>query len=120
MATRSLISLRGFIEGLPGGMVGINPIDIQNNTPPQAAIQSTLADGNNLILVPAANVRGVIIIFDPTSTTVKTLKGIGADTGIVLAKNSWNVLTFDTVPPATFFINSAGADTGKLTTIIFF
>lgn len=119
MATRSLVSLRGFIEGISSGVVGINPTDIQNNTPPQFILQDILANGDNQVIVPAL-AKGVVIIFDPTSTVVKTLKGIVGDTGIVLAKNSWNVLTFDTVPPVDFYINCTGADTGKYTTILFF
>jgi len=119
MALRSLLSLRGLIESLPGGDVNIHPPDMQNNTPPQFSLQDVLANGDNTILVPA-NADGCVIIFDPTSTVVKTLKGIAGDTGIILAKNKWNVITFDTVPITDFIINCGAADTGKTTTIIFF
>lgn len=119
MATRSLMMLRGLIEGLPGGSKNIVPADMTNLTPPSWELQSVLANGANTVLVPA-NADGCVIIFDPTSTTVKTLKGVAGDTGIVLAKNKWNVITFDTTPVVSFVINSTGADTGKTTTIVFF
>lgn len=119
MALRSLIQLRGLLEGLPSGSKNIYPADMQNNTPPNWELQSELANGDNTVLVPAI-ADGCIIIFDPTSTTVKSLKGVGGDTGVVLAKNKWNVITFDTTPVVSFIINSGAADTGKTTTIIFF
>lgn len=119
MALRSLIQLRGLLEGLPSGSMNISPTDVQNNTPPEFTAQSTLTIGDNLVIVPA-NAYGAIIIFDPTSTTVKTLKGAALDTGIILAKTGWNVIRFDTVPVVGFIINSSAADTGKKTTIIFF
>lgn len=119
MALRSLIQLRGLLEGLPAGSINIAPTDIQNNTPPSFTLQDTMASGDNTILVPA-KAYGCIIIFDATSTTVKKIKGVAGDTGIVLAKTKWNVLTFDTTPPASFIINSSALDTGKLTTVIFF
>jgi hypothetical protein len=115
----SVVQLKGYISGAPGGSVGINPTDMQNATPPQFMLQDTLANGDNTILVPAT-ADGCIIIFDPTSATVKKLKGVAGDTGVILAKNKWNVITFDTTPITDFIINSAGVDTGKTTTFIFF
>lgn len=125
MATRSLMMLRGLIESIPGGSKNIVPTDIQNNTPPSVETQLELVNGDNIIQIPII-ADGCVIIFDPTSTTVKTLKGVTypgpivGTPGIVLAKTKWNVLTFDTTPPTAFSIDSAGADTGKTTTIIFF
>ena len=119
MALRSLIQLRGFIESLPGGSVNIAPIDIQNNTPPQAALPVILLSGDNTILTPAL-AKGAIIVFAPTSITVKKLKGVGGDTGIIVGKNSWCVLTFDTPNIVSFIINSSALDTGLYTNIIFF
>lgn len=119
MALRSLIQLRGLLETIPGGSKNIAPADMQNNTPPSVEIQIILANGDNTITIPAL-ADGCVIIFDPTSATVKTLKGVGGDTGIVLAKTKWNVITFDTQPIANFIINSSALDAGKYTTIIFF
>lgn len=119
MALRSLIQLRGLIESIPGGSKNIAPTDLQNTTPPSYEIQDELAAGDNTILVPA-NADGCVIIFDPTSTTVKRIAGDPGDIGVILAKTKWNVITFDTVPPASFLIKSNANDTGKTTTIIFF
>ncbi len=119
MALRSLIQLRGLLEGLPGGSINIAPTDIQNNTPPQETLQDILASGDNTIPIPA-NAVGCVMIFDPTSTIVKKLKGVGGDTGIIIGKNKWHVLSFDSPPPASFIINCAAIDTGKYSTIIFF
>jgi hypothetical protein len=119
LALRSLVQLRGILEGLPGGSVNIAPSDIQNTTPPQNTLQDVLANGDNIVPIPAL-ADGIIIIFDPTSTTVKKIKGAGGDTGVIVSKTSWIVLTFDTTPPASIIINSSAADTGKYTTMIFF
>lgn len=119
MAISSLISLRGYISGLLVGSRGIAPTDITNTAGPSSVVQVVLASGTNTILIPS-NAYGAIIVFDPTSTTVKTLKGSAGDAGIVLAKNKWNVITFDSTPPANFVIIASGADTGKTTEITFF
>lgn len=119
MALRSLIQLRGLFEGLPSGSINIAPPDIQNNTPPEFSVQAVLANGDNTIVVPVL-AAGCIIMFDATSTTVKKLKGNAGDTGTTLSKTRWNVLTFDSPPPASLIINSSAADTGKNTTILFF
>lgn len=119
MSLRSLIQLRGFLQDIPGGNKNINPSDLQNNTPPSVEIQFTLASGDNVISIPTLAI-GCVIIPDPTSTTVKKLKGNAGDTGVILSKNFWNVITFDSPPVASFLINSSAADTNKLTSFIFF
>lgn len=119
MAITALVSLRGYFSGLLTGSRAIAPTDITDADAPSHINQKVLASGDNSFSVPA-NADGCIIVFDSTSTTVKTLKGNAADTGIILAKNRWNVITFDTTPIATIIINSSAADTGKNTEITFF
>jgi len=120
MALRSLVQLRGFFDLIPGGSKNINPSDLQNNDPPSVETQLVLANGANTITVPA-KAEGALIIFDSTSTVVKTLKGLTGDTGIVVRPNAWCVLTFDTTSPiASFVIDASTADTGKYTNIVFF
>lgn len=125
MATRSLVQLRGFIESLPGGSINISPTDLQNNTPPQGSFQGILLSGDNTIPTPAT-AKGAIIIFAPTSVTVKKLKGISNPggvfdtTGIIVGKNGWCVITFDSPNIVSFGINSSALDTGLYTTVIFF
>lgn len=124
MSIRSLLQLRGVIETIQGGSNNIGPTDLQNTLPPYDSIQLVLANGANTIIVPylAAVIVpiGALIIPDLTSTTVKKIKGIAGDTGIQISKSHWSLLSFDDPPPASFVIDSAGADTGKTTTIIFF
>lgn len=121
MALRSLIQLRGLLEGLPGGSMNIAPPDIQNNTPPQEILQLELLEDDNTIPVPTS-ADGCIIIFDPTAVNQKRIKGdIGDGTGIIVSKTKWVVLTFDATPIANFVITADIADAvGKPTTIIFF
>lgn len=121
MALRSLISLRGFIESLPGGYKSINPTDFQNNTPPEAETQLILASGGNSINVPALS-KGVVIIFDSTSTVTKDLKGNheSDSVGVRVRKNGWCVLQFDDTPPSSIAITASAEDTGKYTRFIWF
>lgn len=119
MAAASEISLRGTISALPEGSRSIAPSNLNNSNAPIQVTQITLASGDNTITVPASAV-GAVIIFDILSTTVKKLKGAAGDTGVVLSKNKWSVLSFDSAPLADFIINSSATDTGKITTIHFF
>lgn len=119
MAISATVQLRGFFSGLGIGSRSISPTDLTDTTSPAQVTQITLASGDNTIAVPST-ADGCIIIFDSSSTTVKTLKGAAGDTGIVLSKTKWNVITFDTTPPANIIINSGAADTSKVTEITFF
>lgn len=116
---KATIQLRGFFEDLISGSKSISPADLVHTTPPLAETQLVLASGDNTITVPSTAV-GCIILFDPTSTAIKKLKGAGGDTGIIVSRQLWIVLTFDTTPIANFIINSSVVDTGKTTTVVFF
>jgi len=118
MPIRSLVSLRGIIEGIPNGSVNIKPTDIQNNTPPNFALQASLVNGNNIFPIPPT-ARGCVVTFDPTSTTAKRLKGISGDTGIGIYARDWIVLTFAT-GTNEFIISLSANDTGKTTTVTYF
>jgi hypothetical protein len=118
MALRSLIQLRGLIESLPSGTRDIAPVDLQNATPPDFCLVDQLSTGDNIIPIPAQAI-GCIIIPASNSTAVKTLKGNAADVGIIISKNTWTLLSFNTPPPVSFILNSA-ADGGKYTTVLFF
>lgn len=118
MALRSLIQLQGLIEGIPGGSININPTDMQNNTPPSWTYQNVLGIGDNQIVVPVL-AKGCVVIFDPTATTTKKIKGMGPDTGITVGKTGWFVLTFE-AGGFIFIINLSANDVNKYTTVIFF
>lgn len=119
MATRSVVGLRAFADALVGGSKSISPADMVNLDPPEHEIEISLANGANTINVPT-KARGVVIIPDSTSSVTKTLKGISGDTGVLIRKDAWSVISFDSPPPASFVITTSGADTGKYTRFIFF
>lgn len=119
MPANSIAQFRGYIAGLPAGSKSFAPTDMQNTNAPTAEDQLVLASGDNIFSVPA-NAKGVLIVFDPTSTTVKTLKGTESDAGIIVSKNGWCVLSFDSPPLTAFVINSGAVDTGKFTSLIYF
>lgn len=119
MAAASEITLRGTISALPEGSRSIAPINLSNANAPIQVTQITLASGDNTITVPSSAI-GAVIIFDILSTTVKKLKGAGGDTGVILSKNKWTVLSFDSAPLTDFILNSSATDTSRVTTIHFF
>lgn len=123
MTTRSLVQLRGLFEDLPGGSKAISPPDIQNNIPPDYAVQLVLTSGLNTISIPSTigSIQGALVVFDPNSTVAKTVLGSAGDSGIPLDPNGWNVLTFDpTNLPSQIIITAGAADTGKVSSVILF
>jgi len=84
-----------------------------------AVTDVVLAAGDNTITVPSG-ASAAIIQFGAGSTSVKKLKGAGADTGITVTKIGTCVLHFDAAgAPANFIINSSALDTGITTEITF-
>jgi hypothetical protein len=115
----SRIQARGLFEGLPTGSRNIVTDEVVNLTPPFGVIQIELANGDNTITLPV-NTTAVLINFDTTSLTTKTLKGVGGDTGIVIGTVGWIFFPIKKASSATFIINSSSADTGKQTEVVFF
>ncbi|MGZ4518845.1 MAG: hypothetical protein ACXVGB_00305 [Mycobacteriaceae bacterium] len=118
MAATASISISGSITGLPDGDKTVGPVAISSAAAVGDSESIILANGDNTV-TPPARATGCIIVFDPTSTTTKTLKGVGGDTGVPLKKTGANLLTFELAHGA-FIINSSAADTGLYTTITFF
>ena len=119
MAIISNLTLRGYLDSLPSGALQFSPADIVNLNAPASVNYLSLANGDNSITIPALAI-GCIILFNSASTTVKKIKGAGADTGIALSKTSWLVLSFTAGAMGSFIINSSAADTGLYTEIVFF
>ena len=119
MAITSTVQLRGYFSGLLAGSRSVSPTDFSNAAAPSSVIQVTLASGANTITIPTG-CRAVLIAFDTTSTTTKTLKGVTGDTGILLDPVGWNFLRFAASPPSNFVITASAADTSKNTEITFF
>lgn len=121
MSATGTITISGSIEDLPGGSKTIGPITIDLTAASGVTTDLVLASGDNTITLPTAVVpTGCIIVFDSTSTTTKKLKGVAGDTGITVKKTGVCVMTFDASPPTNFIINASAADTGKVTSVIFF
>jgi hypothetical protein len=85
----------------------------QTGTPKYSVSAQILANGDNTFTVPT-NAAWALIVFDPTSVTVKKLKGAGGDTGITLSANG---LALIPVASANIIINSSALDTGLYTRI---
>lgn len=114
----SHVAIKGYIQDLPSGSLSINVPEIVNTNPPKYIFQVTLISGDNTIVVPT-NSKGCIVVPDATSTTIKKLKGVAGDTGIIVSKILPNLISFDTTPINSFIINSSALDT-VVTVILFF
>jgi hypothetical protein len=80
------------------------------NTGGTAPGSVTLAAGFNTVSVPAT-ATAVLIVPPPTSTNVKTLKGITGDTGVLLGVATPTFLSFTAAQFASFGITSVAAET---------
>lgn len=124
MAITSHIKINGYIEGLPTGSRSVTLAEITNALSVDQSIHIELANGDNVIPIPAGAsgiVKGVIVTTDPTGTTVKTVRTGAMATGIPIpAANGVHLLTFPTPSPTSITINSVGAEAGKLTQLFFF
>lgn len=106
------IRARGLIQSLPSGSKNIDTADFVNLDPPYQSTQIILGTGDNVIPVPNY-AKAALIIFDPTSTILKILKGDTNDVGIRLQPNSWNFITID---QDTLLIGSEGEEVTYLGT----
>lgn len=121
MAASGSLTIQGTITGLLTGTKTIGPITLADTNASPSTTEIVLASGANTITVPSATTcSGVLIVFAAASTTTKTIKGVGGDTGIRVSPNGPCFLSFDSASvPATFVINSSAADTSNVTEILF-
>ena len=99
-----------------GPLVPTPSLLIQNGV--WGALSPIVANGDNTFDVPAG-ASTILIVFPSTNTNVKTLKGVGGDTGIGLFPSGTNFLNVPVGSGSTdFIINSTGADT--VNTLILF
>lgn len=124
MTITAHVRVSGYLEGLPAGSRAINLGEINNPLSVDQAVHVELANGDNTIPIPtgaSGTVVGVIVMTDPTGTTVKTVRTTGMASGIPLkAASGVVVLHFSAPPPTTIIVNSVGAEVGKLTSFVFF
>ncbi len=118
MPAAGTVSITGTITDLPTGDKAVGPVTITSAAAVAAESQVILSSGANTILIPAT-ATVCIVVFDSTSATTKTLKGVTGDTGIVMKPAGAILLSFAAVPPASFVINSSALDTGLYTTFLF-
>lgn len=121
MAGSATVNFNAIIAGLPLGQLGITPAALASANANGQVQEPVLANGDNTITVPSVPPPiGVLIIMNPANTQAMVLKGVGADTGIKIAKTGWLWLPFDTTNlPASLVLNSAAAQTGLPTYIAF-
>jgi hypothetical protein len=98
--------------------VGDTPASLTRNAVDNAASPATtdlvtLASGNNTITPPAGGSTPVAVTITPPSgnTQTLTLKGINADTGVVLHKTDPSSFGLNS-PTNTFVITTSGIITG--------
>lgn len=110
MAGTATVRVSGSIISFPGGTRAILTSDQVNANSPDFSTTAILANGDNTVTVPVT-AKGAIVIFDPNSVSIKKIKGVGGDTGVILRRNGFNYISFDDTPPASFIINSSALDT---------
>lgn len=122
MAATAALQLEGKISGLSSGVRNIGPITLASANASGHSIDLVLQNGDNTITLPATPApKGCIVQLPATNTAVTKIKGAGGDTGVDIGKTGVTVLSFDpTAPPASFILNSAATQTGKVTSITFF
>ena len=110
------VQVSGDATDLPLGDKTIGPVTLTVDPCVSSEVQVTLASGNNTISKPTGATT-VIVVFPTTYTAAKTLKGVGADTGVALGTPPFVVFTL-AAGATSFVIHSAAADTAP-TTILF-
>lgn len=116
MAAAGQVNLTGTVDDLPSGAKVIGPLTFTAAAALDATVQVVLASGANTVTVPTGATM-VIIVFDPASTTDKTLKGVTGDTGIKSGPTGFVCFPVNAI--SSFCITSSAADTSKTTTIMF-
>jgi len=116
MPITSTARVKGYVQGAGYGRSEIETSPLTNAAAVPTLLEIVLASGANTIPVPAGS-KAVIITCDPSSTRVKTLKGVAGDTGIPIASSGrgGSMLLKFTTAVTSFVINSSGADTGIIT-----
>lgn len=100
---------------ISGGIAGqVNDQYVWTNTSANELVTAQACGvGANTVNVPTLPTQaiGVVIIPPSTNTNAITLKGVTGDTGIAISPNTPTLLTFATVPPASFVLTIATATT---------
>jgi len=99
-----------------GIVTEVDSLVATNNSAPIASSRLKLPDGVNTITIPSGS-RGVIISFGALCDSIKVLKGVGGDTGLIVAlgiastpaNTGSMMLLFGASVAASFVIDSSAA-----------
>ena len=118
MAASSIV-ISGTISGTPTGVRQVGPVTVTSATPNGSVQRVVLAAGDNTILCPVSpQATGCLIQLNSSNTSLTTLKGVAADTGVPIGKTGAQVLTWESAnAPASIILNSASAQAGVATEI---
>jgi hypothetical protein len=116
------LDVSGAVQSAPTGGRTIGPLRITSAAANGQVQEVVLASGANTITVPTTPATtGCVIQLPSTNTFTTTLKGVTGDTGVVIGKTGFTVLTWEAAAaPSTFCLTSAGAQTGLVSEILFF
>ncbi len=122
MAASAVIQISGQASGGEGGGKTYGPITLVSAAACLHTQSIVLQSGDNTITLPTKPApSGCIIALPSANTSVVTLKGIGADTGIAIGKVTRHVLCWDaTALPTSFVLSSVTTQTGLATEIAYF
>ena len=112
MAANAVIQITGQISGAATGGKTIGPMTLTSSAACPQTQELTLAAGDNTVTVPVATNNapsGCFITLPSSNTSVVTLKGAAADTGIVIGKTSTQMLNWlaSASAPTSFILNAA-------------
>jgi hypothetical protein len=108
------------ITGTQVGTVSVGPYNVAPNTTNQYQADSVLlVSGANTITIPSW-AFACVINFSTSNTIAVTLKGIAADTGVLLDRNGTSLIDLDEPSPGSSFVLSAASNLTYYTQIIWF
>lgn len=111
MAASAIVQITGRIVGSPTGGKTFGPLTITSSAANAQTQEVALAAGDTTVTVPTNPApSGCLITLPSSNTSVVTLKGAAADTGIIIGKASTTqVLNWlaSVSAPTSFILNAA-------------
>ncbi len=100
------LTINGSVTSLQSGAKVIGPLTISATGTIGQTNDVTLTSGDNTVAIPAT-ATACVIVPSTANTAVLKVRTVNGDTGITVSKTLPCVLSFDTSPPATLYINAA-------------
>ena len=122
MPAAAIVTVDGTITSTPTGKRTLGPMVLTSANANSQVQRIVLQSGTNTITVPTVPApTGCIIQLPATNTAATTLKGVTGDTGVLIGKTGFIVLSWEAASaPAAFDLTSAATQTGLVTEIAFF